>query len=267
MASELGLWVYCVAGAGDPLPEQLEGVEPEHPVERIEHGSLAALVSRVPLDDYGEEPLRRNLNDFPWLERVARTHEAVLEAALERATIVPLRLCTIFADEAAVREMIEEQRAGFVVALDALAGREEWTVKLLVDPAALQAAARAESGTAERSEPEGSGAAYLLRRREERSLRATADTLAAGLAEDVHARLQAWATAAVVGRPQNRELSGHEGEMLLNAAYLVERERVAGLRALVAELGEHHRGVGARLELGGPLPPYNFVPRPRVARA
>jgi hypothetical protein len=33
------------------------------------------------------------------------------------------------------------------------------------------------------------------------------------------------------------------------------------LRERVAELEAAHRSLGARLELRGPLPPYNFVPR------
>jgi hypothetical protein len=76
----------------------------------------------------------------------------------------------------------------------------------------------------------------------------------------VHAQLQDWATDAVVLPAQNPELSGHEGRMLLNGAYLVEAERVEGLHALVAELEERHRGLGVRLQLTGPWPPYNFIP-------
>jgi hypothetical protein len=48
--------------------------------------------------------------------------------------------------------------------------------------------------------------------------------------------------------------------MVLNAAYLIERERTNELHEIVAELEEHHRGLGARIELSGPWPPYNFVP-------
>jgi hypothetical protein len=255
------IWAYCVARAGAPLPERLPGVHAEEPVSRIEHGGLAVLASRVPLADFGEEPLRRNLNDFDWLERVARRHETVLERALEQATIVPLRLCTIFADEQGARRMLEQQRASLEAALDALEGRAEWAVKLLVDPAALEAAAREPDAPGE-PEASGSGAAYMLRRRDERRTRDAADRLAAGIADDVHARLQDWASDAVLNPPQNRELSGHEGDMLLNGAYLVETAKVAQLRELVAELQERHRHLGARLELSGPLPPYNFVPRP-----
>ena len=142
-------------------------------------------------------------------------------------------------------------------ALEALAGREEWSVKLLLDREALAAGLRP---PAEDPAAAGSGAAYLLLRREERRLREAVDDRAAGLAEDVHARLQERAADARVRPPQNRDLSGHEGEMVLNGAYLVERDHGDELRALVTELEQRHRELGARIELGGPFPPYSFVP-------
>ena len=262
-----GLWAYCVTRAGHPPPE-LDGVYAAL-VERVEHDGLAALVSRVPLAEFGEEPLRRNLNDLAWLERVARDHESVLEHTLDRGTIVPLRICTIFADEQGVARMLSEQRTALDTALDALEGRQEWGVKLLVDRAALEAAARERAPDAVDEELEGAsaGGAYMLRRRRERQLREVADRMAEELAEDVHARLQDWAGDAVVNPPQNRELSGHEGDMLLNAAYLVETAKVERLHELVAELEQRHRVLGARLELSGPWPPYNFVPRTETALA
>jgi Gas vesicle synthesis protein GvpL/GvpF len=261
-----GLWAYCVTRTTDP--PAVNGVH-RSPVERIEERGLAVLVSRVPLGEFGEDALRRNLNDLDWLERVARDHEAVLDRALELGTIVPLRICTIFADEDGASRMLAEQRSSLDTALDVLDGRQEWGVKLTVDRQALEAAARERAPDAFGDELEGQspGGAYMLRRRQERQLREVADRLAGGLAEDVHARLQDWATDAVVNPPQNPELSGHEGDMLLNAAYLVEAEKVDRLHELVAELRERHRALGARLELTGPWPPYNFVPRTESALA
>jgi hypothetical protein len=263
------LWTYCVLGAGAPVPAELEGVVASNRVERVDAKGLAALVSRVPLSEFGEEPLRRNLNDLDWLERVARAHEAVLERTLQRATIVPLRLCTIFENEHGVRRMLEEQRPALTDALEVLGGHQEWGVKLLVDREALESTARARSpeadALADELDTQSAGGAYMLRRRLERQVREAADELAVSVADDVHARLQAAASDAVLNPPQNRDLSGHEGEMLLNGAYLVETYKVGRLRELVDELQDRHRELGIRLELTGPWPPYNFIPRDAAA--
>jgi hypothetical protein len=242
------LWAYCVTSAG---------VEPPDDVECVEEGGLVALVSRVPESEFAAEPLRRNLNDLAWLERVARAHESVLDRVLARTTLVPLRLCTIFDGEDSVRRMLSRERESLERALGELEGRQEWGAKLLVDPAALRDRVQvAEGGEG----PTGSGAAYLMRRRAEREARDDARAVARELAEEVHGRLAAHAVTAVTRPPQNRDLSGHEGEMLLNAAYLVESERVDELREAIGELEARHGALGARIELTGPWPPYNFVP-------
>jgi Gas vesicle synthesis protein GvpL/GvpF len=99
----------------------------------------------------------------------------------------------------------------------------------------------------------------MLRRRLERHVRECADALAAEAADAVHASLQGCANDAVRRPAQNRELSGYHGEMLLNGAYLVHARRMDELRSLVAELEERHRQLGARIELTGPWPPFDFV--------
>jgi hypothetical protein len=256
------VWAYCVLRAGDPDPVGIPGVV-EAGVQRVQTEELVALVSRVPAGEFAAEPLARNLNDLTWLERVARRHEAVLDAALVQSTIVPLRMCTIFESDRGVRDMLEQQRESLAGALAALEGRLEWAVKVLVDRERLMKATRPHAGGHEVAA--GDGGAYLQRRRAERDAREAASRLAADTAQQVHARLQDWAIDARTHPPQNRELSGHEGEMVLNAAYLVERERTDELRQIVTELEEHHRELGARIELTGPWPPYNFVPGPDIA--
>jgi hypothetical protein len=163
-------------------------------------------------------------------------------------------LCTIFAGEPQARRMLAERAAELSAALDVLDGRVEWSVKLLVDREKLQPA------PAEAEHEPGSGAAYMLLRREQRRAAEETSRAASSLAEDVHARLQDWAADARVRPAQNRELSGHTGEMVLNGAYLVDRTKSGELRELVAQLQERHADAGARLELGGPFPPYSFVP-------
>ena len=258
-----GLWAYCVSRADAELPTGAAAVHFEGGLERVVHDGLAVLVSPVPMSEFGRDALTRNLNELEWLEQVARRHEGVLEDALSAATIVPLRLCTIFRDPDGVRRMLDEERPQLEAALERLAGREEWGVKLLAHPAALEGAARARSTDADELERklEGSteGEGYMLRRRLERELREEAYRLGAELAEDVHARIQDWADAAVLNSPQNRDLSRHEGEMLLNGAYLVASAKVGRLHEIVHQLADRHRDLGVRIELTGPWPPYNFV--------
>jgi gas vesicle protein GvpL/GvpF len=254
------LWAYCVLREGDDLAADLRGVDGRGELERIVANGLSAVVSRVPRSEFGPEPLRRNLNDLTWLERTARAHEAVLESTLRQSTLVPLRMCTLYESEDSVRRMLTDRRDALLTALDGLDGRYEWAVKVIVDGERLMEAARATIAPEDpASAGRGEGGAYLLRRRADRAVREAADALRADIAERVHARLQDWAIDAVTRPAQNPELSGHRGDMVLNGAYLVERERTDDLHTLIEELEQHDRPLGVRIELSGPWPPYNFV--------
>jgi hypothetical protein len=165
--------------------------------------------------------------------------------------------------------MLEREHDSLLEALDALTGRQEWGVKLIVDDQRLAEEARARSGEIAALEDElatrTGGGQYMLGRRIERQVREAVDSLSAELAEEVHRELREWAGDSVALPAQNPELSGHEGRMLLNRAYLVEVERVDELRDLVARLEDRHGRLGARVELTGPWPPYNFLSGGRTA--
>jgi Gas vesicle synthesis protein GvpL/GvpF len=250
------LWGYGVVPAQAAPSVHVAGVA-GGAVDSVSEGELMLLVSPVPRDQFDAEPLRTNLNDLGWLERVAREHEAVLDDVLAAATVVPLRLCTIFGDADGARRMLEREHAALTDALERLEGRQEWGVKLLVEGERLAATA---APAGDQAQGEG-GAAYLARRRHERSAREAARTLAAQLVDDVDGALRAHAVDAVRLRAQNRELSGHTGDMVLNGAYLVDADEVDALRATAAELQERHADYGALLVVTGPWPPYNFAAR------
>jgi hypothetical protein len=100
----LGCYVYCVVRQEEqPSLTGLSGVDPDFGIEDVTHGDLSAMVSRVRLEEFGAEALKRNLEDLAWVERTARAHDAVIGRALDAGALVPLRLCTIFDDERHVR--------------------------------------------------------------------------------------------------------------------------------------------------------------------
>jgi hypothetical protein len=242
------LWTYGVVATGAALPADLVGVA-GGTVAPVAAEGLTALTTAVPRADFDVEPLRDHLNDLPWLERIAREHEAVLEEVLGATTVVPLRLCTIFEDAAGVQRMLEREHDAFLEALGRLEGRQEWGVKVLLD--------RDRSAPASDEATQEDGLAYLARRRQQLAAREEARGVTAQLVDQVDGALRVVAVDAVRLPAQNRELSGHSGDMVLNAAYLVCDP--AELRACAELLQQRYEAQGVRIELTGPWPPYNFV--------
>lgn len=252
--AELGRYVYAVYRA-DAGPEPLEAVSGERgvadaPVTVVEHAGLAAVVSEVDLAEFGEEGLRRNLEDLTWVERVARAHDRVVATVSRVTTCAPLRLVTICRDDASVRAKVDAQRDQLERTIALLDGRVEHGVKAYaVEPDATAAAV----GAAD----ERAGTAYLMRRRQEAALREAADQATADAADQVHEQLRGLAIASRRYPPQDRRLSGRRERMVLNGAYLVDRFATPELEQVVALLAERHPQL--ELELTGPWPPYSFA--------
>jgi gas vesicle protein GvpL/GvpF len=238
-----GVYVFGVVRAG--------GIAAPAGTELLAEGGLSAVVRRVPLAEYGEDALRANLNDIAWLEDAARRHEAVLEGLARDTTVIPLRLCTIYRDDGAVREMLGAEQGALADALARLGGHTEWGVKAFVDRAAIKAAAAPPGG-----DGRGEGEAYLARRRAE----AQARDLVTATVDAAHERLAAVAREALANPLQRRELTGRDDDMALNGVYLVADDRTADLRVAVERCAAG-APAGLTFELTGPWPPYNFVGR------
>jgi hypothetical protein len=214
----------------------------------IGRDGLGCVVSSVDLDEFGEAPLREHLADLAWLERVAREHDAVVQAVAALTTTAPLRLATICRDDAAAQTRLAALAPAAGPLLDRLTGRAEWGVKVFV-----VSHRRADAGVS----AGGSGAAYLRQRRDELADRRQAADEAARQAGEVYDRLAATAVAGCRHRPQDSRLSGAADPMVLNAAFLVEHERGGEFAAAASALGDEYGAI--RLELTGPWPPYSFA--------
>lgn len=247
---ERGEYLYAVTrGVPTTALEGAHGLRGE-PLRTLEHRGLVAVLSPVDLDEFGEQGLRRNLEDLAWLEEVARGHDTVVQTVAEVGTVAPMRLATIFHGDDGVRERLDELYDVLTAALDRVDGRREWSVK-------VYAAER----TAETPQPvstsAGSGADYLRRKKAQTMQRADAEEEALRTADAVHDALAAGCVASRRLRPQDPRLTGNEGTMTLNGAYLVDEVRAAEFTELVARLTEEHPQ--ARIEAQGPWPPYSFA--------
>ena len=219
-------------------------------LEVLDHNGLQAVVSTVGLDEYGEDGLHANLERLEWLEATARTHDAVIKAISDHGPVAPMRLATIFLNDTNVRRRMDEWFSALEQALDRVEGRLEWSVKVLSPKAAEKVAA----GQGPRPT---SGAEYLRQKKAGVEHRAALEADAYEQAGDIEEALLDRAVAVRVLAAQDPRLTGHQGTMVLNAAYLVEQaEGQAFINEVSAQAARYPALV---VDVGGPWPPYSFA--------
>ncbi|MGW2208752.1 GvpL/GvpF family gas vesicle protein [Streptomyces sp. NPDC001781] len=249
--SDLMTYVYGVIRA-DARPAGLEGVAGA-PVRLVSDGNgLALVASSVPAEDFREEALRRRLEDLDWLSAVARAHHRVVEAVAAHTTVLPLRLATVYLDDARARQVLHEGRELFTDRLARLSGHVEWGVKVYVDPSAAPEPPPAPAET--QLSP---GRSYLRGRRRQQRHRDTAHQEAQRAAEGIEAAGRAYASERARHRVQQGALAKAAGENVVNDAYLVPLERCDAFRDEVRRAADGLAGV--RVEITGPWAPYSFA--------
>lgn len=251
--SATGRYLYAITQGMDPAVVEGRNALGDAPLRLIDHEGLQGVVSDVPLDEYDEEALRRNLEDLGWVEKVARTHDEVVRLVAATTTVVPLRLVTIFRDDTGVVSALGEWHDEIAATLSRVRGRREWSVKGYVrptDPMPAHDQTRAPSEA-------GSGAAYLARKRALAQDRQRADLEASELAEALHIGLAGHAVAARVLPAQDPQLTGRTERMILNGAYLVADDEESSFLAGIEQVRSRYPTV--ELDVAGPWAPYSFA--------
>ena len=244
-AQDVGYYVYGVVPAGASVPglHGLDGAE----VQYVEHGALAAAVSRLALD---RPPGRR-------AELVA--HAEVVDALAGAGAVVPVQFGSVLEDDPGlVERMLVDGHERFVGLLERLGGTVQMNLRAsYVADVVLAEVVREDAPVRElhqrtRQLPEGIVHPDLVRLGEEvaRALGVKREDDAAMLLDFVVPLV-----ADHVVRPSGGL------DHLLDLALLVARERVDDLEASLEDLAAdvHER---IRLRLVGPVAPFDFVEAP-----
>ncbi|MFH1555281.1 MAG: GvpL/GvpF family gas vesicle protein [Pseudomonadota bacterium] len=248
------LYVYAIIADHGPEGMDLlpEGILPGVPVWQVSSGALAAVASPVPEHLFGAEALPAHLEDMPWTHARVLGHERVVCALLTRATVLPLKFCTLFSGADALGAALALHRAALEQSVGRLRGARDWGVKLFV---------KARDPTVRAPEPAGpgAGAAFFRRKKEEQQARAAAEAALNHCVTTSHQRLAAHARAAVSNPLQPPELHRQPGTMALNGAYLVALQDEPAWRACLSELEGAYADEGMHYALTGPWGAYNFA--------
>jgi Gas vesicle synthesis protein GvpL/GvpF len=246
------VYVYGIAPAGERTDVEAPGVGAAHAgVRRVVHRDVAALVSDV---EPGPLAAAREL----------RAHWRVLEEAISRATVLPVRFGTVMEnDEALVEQFLAPRHDQLAGQLAELAGKVQLTVKASYDEERLMRAVVEDSPAVARLRERVRGlpqdATYYDRIK-------LGELVAGGVEQArerdtalVLGRLEPLAMAARAEKPSTQDGA-------VNTAFLVERSRVDEFSRAVAAL-ESEVGERMKLRYVGPMPPYSFTEEEATAWA
>ena len=258
------VWAYAVTERERlACLDEVEGVG-GGPVRAVPAAGLTVIAEDVPAAGFGEAALRRNLEDLGWLEAMARAHHRVIEAVAGEGPVVPMRLATVYRDDAGAAAALADHVGDLRAAIDRTRAHKEWGIKAY---AARPDEPDRDAGAAPRPRGRtaaGSGAAYLARRRQQLSAQERARRDVVTSAELIHARLARLAGQSRLHPPQSPQLAGYRMQMILNAAYLLPDDRDGDFAAAVTDLAGRHPTV--RIEITGPWPPYSFAALPEAGQ-
>ncbi|MFJ7999707.1 GvpL/GvpF family gas vesicle protein [Streptomyces sp. NPDC096310] len=253
-------YVFAVCGHVDHSAfAALPGIGESFPVRLLPFGALTAVVQHVEAAHFNEDAWRVRLSDERELERCARAHHDVVSAAALRGPTAPLPLATLYRSDERARQALRQDAERFHTVLRRIAGRVEWAVKVYAHtapaPAPVLATAPPAGEGHDRSSPCG-GRAYLDRKRGLQKRREQRHDEALRTAETVDSALRTVAAASRRLRTHAQEPQEPGRTQVLNAAYLVDEERVDEVARTIAGL---RRSTGADIEMSGPWVPYSFV--------
>lgn len=262
--ANVGIYVYCV-GQRDDLRQLFDDELPcaveEARLELIADDDLAAVVSEVPLADFGEQPLQERLADAAWVAVRAMRHEKVIEHFAARLSVIPLRFGTIYLRRDRILRMISERHEELRAIIERLRGCEEWGVNICRDLETLMKAVVSISPRLveinRRAAEAGPGQSYLLRKQIDALSADEARRETQRVVSEIKSELAAISDGAKNLTVMKGEMS-EAGEVAAKLAFLVSRSRFKDFRALAERLAQRSAAAGFRLEMTGPWPAYNF---------
>ncbi len=236
-------YVYGVVPAGTVLPEGLQGLGPSGRVTLVTHGRIAAVVGDVPTD----RPLGTR-DDLI-------AHEKVVDTITGATTILPMRFPAVVEEEGVADELLGPNENYFLTVLSDLEGRVQYTLKgRYEEDVVLREVLEQDDQLRSlheriRSLPED--ASYYDRVKLGELVVAALEERREVDATEMYGRLETAAAAVAPHAPASPD-------DVIDAAFLVDRDKVAAFEDAVETLGEAAAG-RVRFRLLGPLAPYDFV--------
>jgi Gas vesicle synthesis protein GvpL/GvpF len=239
-----GKYVYCIIETSEPRsfgPMGIGGRGDE--VYTVRHKGMAAVVSNTPLVVY--DPTRENVF----------AHEQVNETVMREFTVLPMAFGALFRTEDDIVELIRGTYDALRDVLAKMEGKVEFGLKVNWDRDKVTSELEEKDDEIrhlkEQITSRTTGSTYFARMQLGRLIETALTDQADAYIREVYSQLRDVAVASRANKPIG-------DRMIMNAAFLIERDREAEFDQMVKEIASKYEGV-LSFKYTGPWPPYNFV--------
>jgi len=244
VATEEGKYIYCIMDSNQPQsfgPLGIGGRGDE--VYTICFDDIAALVSNAPIKKY----------------RISRensiTHEKAIEAVMAEHTVLPVRFATVTEDEEKVMEILEAEYERFRELLNQMKDKTELGIKAIFkeDVVYKDILEKYEDvrGLKEKIAVLPPEKTHHQRMKIGEMVEAALQQEKQTIEEDILNTLSPLAVEVKTN-------AAYYELMIINGAFLVEKEKEAEFDHQVQELGDKY-GEKVKFKFVGMLPPFNFI--------
>jgi hypothetical protein len=239
-----GRYVYGIIQSREPVSFGKMGIGGTgETVYTVTHGDISAVVSRTGVFIF--DPTREN----------ALAHEHVIETVMKTHTIIPMSFGTVFRTDDDIREVLRSIYPSVKDVLKQMSGKVEFGLKVTWDRDHVIEEMKRDHEEIHRFHQEITRkhlqSTYFARMQLGRMID---KALAERAAEYVREIYEALRTICVASR-DNKPIGD---KMIMNAAFLIERERESEFDDAVNRIAKRF-GDRLNFKYTGPWPPYNFV--------
>lgn len=228
-------------------------------------GKIQAVLSEIPLDEYGETALQLRLNDPSWFEQTLKKHNTILAKIQTVASMVPMRICTICDTSDALTAFLNEHHDDFVNTLELIEGNQSWRFVIACNRRKLNLLTRKASNRVRAIEAEISGKddedVEHLYAKLESVLEEEARSVCKACIKHSHTSLSSFASKNLIHSLSGNQDQDSDIQDIFRCEYLIPNSVKEAFLGELHSLKESYKSLGFELQVDGPFPPSQFTER------
>ncbi len=253
------IYVYCLTNS----PPDMDVIEGFNTLVSLKIDDFHVIIKGVNDLEFSEVNFKAKLSDIEWLESNAREHVVVINKVMDKSSVIPFKFGTIFHSEERLRQFISDYSISLSENFNYIDGKEEWAVKVFCDRLVLSEKIDDLSPEAAELEKQimasSPGKAFLLKRKKTELIENEIDRLCKLYGQEYFNGFEDLSESTSLNNLLPKEFTGREDTMILNAVFLIRKEKVGEFVSFVEQLKHTNEKSGFFIDSSGPWPPFSFI--------